>query len=372
MENKCLVIKYVSFSCIKISLLRLGKPYVEKQFTIAASYIKAMLNQAEQRGIDTAALLRDIDLDRAALEADEPCSALAYGLLHHRITESVGDDWFGMLSGGSVPPGALKFMCRVAVNAKTLQDAIDKSDEFFELCRGFKVKQKYHVDGDEVVTKVAGLDHLPNEEFKKLMQQTSPTVLKSTMAAWLGFMSWLIGKEILPKAMFFPFAADKDGSKHRYPVHYDQPFCGCSFESKYLNMPVIQQESQVDDFLRKAPYYAFNRAAYSSDTLVQRVKSLMRKSIGDSFPQALDVAKRVNMSVTSLHRKLSQEGSSFQKLKDETRMEAAILYLGSPEMSTSDVAEMLGFDDPSTFNRSFKKWTGLPPGEYRKRLVNKS
>lgn len=345
---------------------------MEKQFTIAASYIKAMLNQAEQRGMDRELLMRDIDLDMAALDADEPCSALAYGLLHHRITESVGDDWFGMLSGGSVPPGALKFMCRVAVNAKTLQDAIDKCCEFFELCRGFRVKLNYSIQNEDVVIKIAGLDRLPEYEFNELMAATSHTVLKSSMAAWLGFMSWLIGKEMLPNAMYFPFSEDKDSSKHRYPVYYDQSFCGCSFDSKFLDMPVIQQESQVDDFLRKAPYYAFNRAAYSSDTLVQKVKSLMRKSIGESFPQALDVAKQVNMSVTSLHRKLSQEGSSFQKLKDETRMEAAILYLGSPEMSTTDVAEMLGFDDPSTFNRSFKKWTGLPPGEYRKRLAENS
>jgi AraC-like DNA-binding protein len=342
---------------------------VEKQFTIAASYIKAMLKQAQQQGVNQALLLADIELDMLALEANEPCSALVYGQLHHRITELAGDDWFGMLSGGSVPPGALKFMCRVAVNAKTLQEAIDTCAEFFELCRGFKVKQTYELRNGEVMTKIAGLSHLPVSEFEGLMLEASPTVLKSSIAAWLGFVSWLIGQEITPNAMYYPFSNDASNGKHRYPVYYDQAFCGCSYDSKYLTMPVIQHQENVDNFLRKAPYYAFNRAAHSSDTLVQKVKTLMSKNIGDKFPQALDVAKQVNMSVTSLHRKLSQEGSSFQKLKDATRMEAAILYLGSPDMSTTAVADMLGFDDPSTFNRSFKKWTGLPPGEYRKKLA---
>ena len=35
-----------------------------------------------------------------------------------------------------------------------------------------------------------------------------------------------------------------------------------------------------------------------------------------------------------------------------------------------EIAERLGFSEPSTFHRAFKKWTGVSPGEYRRnRLV---
>ncbi|MCR8922549.1 AraC family transcriptional regulator [Dasania sp. GY-MA-18] len=342
---------------------------MEQQLTIPAAYIQAMLNQAEQRGIDRAMLLADIDLDMQALQSNQPCSAVAYGQLHHRIIQTSGDDWFGMLSGGSVPPGALRFMCWVAVQTKTLADAINECGRFFELCRGFKVKQSYSVEGDLAVSKIAKLDRLPEYEFTALIDAADPMTLKSTLAAWHGFLSWLVGREIPLQAMYYTFA-NQDDNKHRYEVFYQHDFCGYSYPAIYLTMPVIQQEQNIDEFLAKAPYYAFNRAAHSTDTVAQRVKSLMAKKMGSDLPQAMEIASSLHMSVTSLHRKLAQEASSFQKIKDETRMEAAILYLNSPNMSTQDVAALVGFDDPSTFSRSFKKWTGLPPGEYRKKLLS--
>jgi AraC-like DNA-binding protein len=39
--------------------------------------------------------------------------------------------------------------------------------------------------------------------------------------------------------------------------------------------------------------------------------------------------------------------------------------LGRVELSINAVALQLGFTDPSTFHRSFKKWTGQTPGEFR-------
>ena len=67
----------------------------------------------------------------------------------------------------------------------------------------------------------------------------------------------------------------------------------------------------------------------------------------------------------TLRRHLREEGSSFQELKDHLRRDLAIYHLGRDELAIQDIAEQLGFSEPSAFHRAFKKWTGLTPGAYR-------
>jgi AraC-like DNA-binding protein len=58
-------------------------------------------------------------------------------------------------------------------------------------------------------------------------------------------------------------------------------------------------------------------------------------------------------------------GTSFQKLFDRTRQELALQHLKNPTAPINDIAFLLGFSDPSAFNRAFKRWTGKTPRSYR-------
>ena len=71
------------------------------------------------------------------------------------------------------------------------------------------------------------------------------------------------------------------------------------------------------------------------------------------------------MSAPTLRRRLKREGTTFQQIKDAARCDAARLCLDRPELSINEVALQMGFTDPSAFHRSFKKWTGMTPGQFR-------
>ena len=66
-----------------------------------------------------------------------------------------------------------------------------------------------------------------------------------------------------------------------------------------------------------------------------------------------------------------REGCSYQEIKDEVRREMAFEQLRESKTSIGVIAEQLGFQEPSTFHRAFKKWTGKSPGKYRSKFQDR-
>ena len=76
-------------------------------------------------------------------------------------------------------------------------------------------------------------------------------------------------------------------------------------------------------------------------------------------------SERLHMTTPTLHRRLREEGTSFQQLKDGARRDAAIQLIRKGTQSGAQLAELTGFSDASTFHRAFKKWTGMTLQEFR-------
>jgi AraC-like DNA-binding protein len=83
----------------------------------------------------------------------------------------------------------------------------------------------------------------------------------------------------------------------------------------------------------------------------------------DSRAEAL--ASRLGMGVRTLHRRLRAEGTSYRKVLTSFQMRRCIERLASPSASAKQVAFALGFSDPASFYRAFKRWTGHTVSEYR-------
>ena len=79
----------------------------------------------------------------------------------------------------------------------------------------------------------------------------------------------------------------------------------------------------------------------------------------------------MNTSALTMYRRLQQEGTSYQKIKDNIRREVAINKLAKEKLSVDQVSEIVGFVEPRSFTRAFKHWTGLTPRSYCKYHNNK-
>lgn len=87
------------------------------------------------------------------------------------------------------------------------------------------------------------------------------------------------------------------------------------------------------------------------------------------WPSLDEVADMLSMSRRTLLRKLDMEKISYQQLLDEARNELACWYLRQSHLPLGHVADKIGFSDQTNFSRSFKRWKGLTPKDYRKQYA---
>jgi AraC-like DNA-binding protein len=74
------------------------------------------------------------------------------------------------------------------------------------------------------------------------------------------------------------------------------------------------------------------------------------------------------MSPRTLQRRLRDQGVVFNDLVDAMRFRAARSYLAQRDIAAAEVAYLLGFAEPSSFVRAFRRWSAETPTEYRRRI----
>ncbi|MEM1256339.1 MAG: AraC family transcriptional regulator [Cyanobacteria bacterium P01_H01_bin.21] len=137
------------------------------------------------------------------------------------------------------------------------------------------------------------------------------------------------------------------------------------FPTTWLDQPLVNADPGLCDLLDR---YADSLllALPKSETFLTQLQHLMAQELRGREPKLDAIAAQLGYSPRTLQRKLQQANTSFQQLLDDIRKELALQYLKDTSLTTSEIAFLLGFSENSAFNRAFRRWTTLTPGEYRK------
>lgn len=80
------------------------------------------------------------------------------------------------------------------------------------------------------------------------------------------------------------------------------------------------------------------------------------------------MAAALHLSPRTLIRRLRSVDTTYQAVVDGVQQQRARELLGNPNLRIQDVAVELGYQDPNSFARSFKRWFAMTPGDYRRRV----
>lgn len=235
-------------------------------------------------------------------------------------------------------------------------------------CEGDQVHWRFHFNAfDEDQTQTAGLEHFSMSTLNWMPGLNGRMI---SLYTWHRIASWLIGNFIDLSAVRLDYPLQGSAEDYiqpfRAPFYFHQDSCTLEFHRRYLELPIVRREADLDRMLETFPAELM-RADEMTDSSAARVRGLLGDDYSTLMPSLEQVARRLHTTTATLHRRLRSEGTSYQQIKDACRRDAAIALLRAGSNSGSTIAERLGFSDASTFYRAFKKWTGLTPQEFRNR-----
>ncbi|MEO0597077.1 MAG: AraC family transcriptional regulator ligand-binding domain-containing protein [Chloroflexota bacterium] len=96
-------------------------------------------------------------------------------------------------------------------------------------------------------------------------------------------------------------------------------------------------------------------------TFTDKVRACLMEVLASGEYGIADVARKLAVSPRTLQRRLRAEDTSFQKELDTLREELARSYLTTSDYTSGQIAFLLGYEDPNSFFRAFRSWTGQTP-----------
>lgn len=325
--------------------------------TVCVLGLRSMLAYATECGVDVDTLMAELGIAPAVLR--DPESRLSLKLLHRAwelAAARSGDPAFGLHAGERAGIGTFEALDYALWSSATLGDVFDRLVRF------------YRVIGDDLSTTLvrAGrqihVRHVGSHEPRH-RAETRLAVLASRGRE-------LCGRSFRIHEVCFTHPAPADAGPHRAlfrcPVRFGCTKTELVFAAQQLQLPVRTSKPGLASVLDRHLHDLLARLP-KEPSLLARVDEAIARTLHIGRPTLARTARALHMAPRTLQRQLQALDITHRQIVDDVRRELAERYLAARQVSISEVAFMLGFNDVSGFRRAYKKWTGKNASQNRRR-----
>lgn len=324
---------------------------------IAVSYAYDLLHVMEERGASSEAIIRTSGIPAALFKGhDARLTTGQFASLVNACRVHGDATGLGYAFGLNVKPPSHGLLGLAALNCRTPREAADIAVRFCQLRSGM-LRLSLVEEGDAAALQLEASEALP--QLREFFHE-------STMAVLLRFVHSLLGTDQVGELWF----QHGEPSYHREwrhrlpPARFGMPSTQLRVPRLLLDLP-LPQANPLSTRAAVAQMESQLRLVEAPAGMANQVRRLLLTA-REGMPGLRDVAALLNISPSTLKRRLQLEGTTFQQQLDEVRRCRAMELLRLPTLTIEQVGRHLGYSDSANFTRGFRKWTGRSPSEWRR------
>lgn len=337
---------------------------MDEALTISTSFCRILTDYLVAHGHPIDPVTSAMGLDGEALaDRDGRIPRRAWLNAFSVAVELTGDPDLGLRVGDSIRPVHLGALGYILMSCESMRQAAELDQRWHSLVADGE-RLEYERDGELSRRTLV----LPDGE-----PPPPACAVACAAASAVAFVRWLAAADDGLRRVGLTYPAPSSPASRaahealfRCEIVFDAPHITIWRDPSALRKPLAQADPGLR--VRMEERAASLAAARNApDPLVTRVRELIARTLRDAPPALEAAASVLALSPRVLKRRLADRGTSFSQIVDDTRRELALAYIADASLTLVDVAYLCGFSEQSAFNRAFKRWTGLPPGEFRRR-----
>jgi AraC-like DNA-binding protein len=142
-----------------------------------------------------------------------------------------------------------------------------------------------------------------------------------------------------------------------------------TFDKRNRDLPIVNADPYLNKLLVAYCEEVVRRQRTARGSFRSRVENVVVPLLPHGEARADQIARRLGVSQRTFARRLSSEGLTFQGLMETLRFSLANRYLADRDLSISQIAWLLGYQEVGAFSHAFKRWSGKAPREVRARIT---